>query len=61
MNKDNYKLEELEELEDYVKQLKKIKNRYNKVCEKLDILNEEATSLEQEIMWLSAKLGEGGK
>ncbi len=32
------------------KELKKLKNRYEKVCDKLEILNEEAFSLEQEIM-----------
>ena len=32
------------------KELKKLKNRYEKVCNKLEVLNEEAFSLEKEIM-----------
>lgn len=39
-------------------ELKKVKSRYQKVCERLELLNEEAFSLEQQILRLSAEIKE---
>ena len=41
------------------KRLKQAKKEYEKICDKLDALNEEAFTLEQEMMWLSGIIRKG--
>ena len=45
---------EKEQIIEREKQLKTLRKRHEKVCEKLDILNLEATNLENEIQWLES-------
>jgi len=42
------------------KLLRKARLKYERVCERLDVLNEEATKLESEMLWLQSVIKKQG-
>lgn len=47
--------------DDLKTQLEKAKKEYDKVCERLEQLNEQAYNLEQEIMWIQREIRKNGR